>query len=128
MNYLTARAFAREMRKNPTPAEKVFWQRVRGRQLGGAKFHRQFVFEYRTLADAKSFFIVDFYCPAHHLIVEIDGPIHDLRKEYDHFRESILATRWAKKILRFTNAAIIDDWPQVRQQLLEQITPPPPKE
>lgn len=118
MNYLTARAFAREMRKHPTKAEKFFWQKVRDRQIAEAKFHRQYIFEYRTLEQRKSYFIVDFYCPAHRLIVEIDGPIHDLQQEYDRFRESILTTSWPKSILRFTNEEILDNWSVVKSKLL----------
>jgi very-short-patch-repair endonuclease len=121
MNYLTARAFAREMRKHPTKAEDFFWQKVRGRQLAGAKYHRQYVFEYATLEQRKSYFIVDFYCPAHRLIVEIDGPIHALQAEYDRFRETILTSSWPKSILRFTNEEILGDWSKVSAILLDRL-------
>lgn len=35
------RYVARQMRREPTPAEDLLWQRLRGRQLSGFKFHRQ---------------------------------------------------------------------------------------
>ena len=30
-----------ELRKGPTKAEHLFWQRIKGRQLMGYRFHRQ---------------------------------------------------------------------------------------
>jgi hypothetical protein len=32
---------ARKLRKNCTPAEKILWERLRGRQIDGIKFRRQ---------------------------------------------------------------------------------------
>ncbi len=36
---------ARELRQRQTPGEQRLWQVLRNRQLGGYKFHRQFVLE-----------------------------------------------------------------------------------
>ena len=46
--------FARQLRKEQTEAEKVVWEMIRKRKLGGFKFRRQHVIEG---------FILDFYCP-----------------------------------------------------------------
>lgn len=59
---------AKALRKDPTDAEKIFWQKVRDRQIDGYKFKRQF---------PVGPFIVDFACPAQRLVVEIDGGQHD---------------------------------------------------
>ncbi len=58
---------ARSMRREPAPAEKKLWSRLRGGQLDGFRFRRQ-----HPIAG----FIVDFYCPAIALIVELDGDSH----------------------------------------------------
>ena len=60
--------FARALRKHPTRAEDILWQRLRGSRFHGAKFRRQVPFDR---------FVVDFYCHAAKLVVEIDGVQHD---------------------------------------------------
>lgn len=64
--------FARELRKNPTPAEKALWKKLQCRRLGGWKWKRQAV----ILG-----FIVDFYCPQAGVIVEVDGRGKDPKKQ-----------------------------------------------
>lgn len=62
---------ARENRKNPTIAENLAWEKIFSRkQFYGFKFTRQKML---------SGFIVDFYCSALQLVVEIDGEIHKNR-------------------------------------------------
>ena len=57
---------ARQLRKNSTLAEILFWKAVKGKSMG-IEFHRQVpVDEY----------IIDFYCHELKLAVEIDGSIH----------------------------------------------------
>jgi very-short-patch-repair endonuclease len=46
MTYEEILAFARELRKKQTPAEKFFWQKVRNRRLFGKKFTRQFIIQH----------------------------------------------------------------------------------
>lgn len=58
---------ARELRKNSTPAEIVFWKMVKGKAFG-VEFHRQV---------PMLNYIVDFYCHEIGLTVELDGSIHD---------------------------------------------------
>ncbi len=55
---------ARELRKNMTEAERHLWARIRGKQLNNIQFYRQ-----KNIGN----FIVDFYCPAAKLILEVDG-------------------------------------------------------
>ena len=54
----------RQLRKQATPAEKILWKHLRNRRLNGIKFRRQ---------HPLGRYIVDFYCPTHRLVVEIDG-------------------------------------------------------
>ena len=56
---------ARDMRKQPTPAEDLLWEALRGKHLGTPQFRRQQLI--RGL-------IVDFYCHSARLVVEVDGP------------------------------------------------------
>ena len=58
---------ARELRKNQTDVEAKLWSRLRGRQVAGAKFRRQFII---------GSFIADFCCYEQRLIVELDGGQH----------------------------------------------------
>lgn len=89
---------ARHMRQHPTKAEAMLWNELRGKKLAGFKFRRQHPI--RT-------FIVDFYCPAKKLVIEIDGPVHDMQKEYDELREDYLKTL-GYKIIRFDNQQVSD--------------------
>jgi very-short-patch-repair endonuclease len=62
---------ARELRKNMTDAEKRLWSKIRRKQLKKIQFYRQ-----KNIGD----FIVDFYCPAAKLIIELDGGQHFSKK------------------------------------------------
>ncbi|MFM6975269.1 MAG: endonuclease domain-containing protein [Sphingobacteriaceae bacterium] len=57
----------RNLRKNATSAESVLWKLLKNEQTG-RKFRRQHRIEN---------YIVDFYCPAESLIIELDGEIHN---------------------------------------------------
>ncbi len=74
---------ARSLRRNETPAEALLWQAIRNRKLDGRKFRRQVPI---------GAFVVDFYCAAERLVVEVDGPVHESQQEADQIRqESIVA-------------------------------------
>ncbi len=64
--------YARGMRKNPTQAEELLWQELRGRKLNNLKFRRQ---------QHMKGYILDFYCDAVRLGVEVDGAIHLQEKQ-----------------------------------------------
>jgi very-short-patch-repair endonuclease len=57
-------------------------------------------------------FIVDFYCAAAHLVVELDGPIHAAQADYDAARDLALAAHNVR-ILRFTNREVDDELDRV---------------
>lgn len=75
-------AFARANRKVPTPAETLLWQKVlRGKQFGGYKFLRQ-----KPIGP----YVVDFYCAALNLLIEIDGDIlNNLPGVYAHLQQQL---------------------------------------
>lgn len=85
-------------RKNPTEAESVLWDMLKGNKLG-AHFRRQHI-----ILD----YIVDFICLDKGLIIELDGGYHDdpRQKEYDEARTAHLH-RLGYTELRFKNEELL---------------------
>ncbi|WP_342241365.1 endonuclease domain-containing protein [Inquilinus sp. OTU3971] len=83
----------RALRQSQTEAERLLWRQLRGKRVGDLRFRRQY-----PLGN----FIVDFVCLAARLVIEVDGPSHDLTVDADERR-----TRWLEsqgfRVLRFTN-------------------------
>ena len=71
----------KELRANATEPEKKLWSALRGRKAAGLKFRRQHPIEP---------YIVDFYCMAACLVIELDGDSHDNSLEYDLVRAAYL--------------------------------------
>jgi len=90
-------ARARELRRVMTPAEARLWDGLRGWKV--AKFRRQHPLER---------FILDFYCPAARLCVEVDGGVHDVLEERDAARTAHLATLGIR-VIRFRNEEVLSD-------------------
>jgi very-short-patch-repair endonuclease len=101
---------AHSLRQRMTPAEAVLWQRLRANQLSGLHFRRQHVL---------FGFIVDFYCHETRLIVEIDGEVHSLQKEFDLQREAILSGR-GLRMIRFTNQQVHQDIESIIQEITKE--------
>ncbi len=72
---------ARGFRKEPTRGEEVLWTIVRGRALDGRKFRRQ-----QPIGP----FVVDFFCAAERLVVEVDGGVHESQVQRDRDRQECL--------------------------------------
>ena len=72
---------ARELRNNPTDAERHLWRHLRNSQLRGCKFRRQEVLDR---------YIVDFVCFEPKFIIELDGGQHSEQQEYDEQRTKYL--------------------------------------
>ncbi|MBY3175692.1 endonuclease domain-containing protein [Rhizobium leguminosarum] len=95
------RANAKRMRKAMTDAELKFWNELRAHRLMGLSFRRQM-----PIAG----YIVDFACPTHRIIVEIDGSQHALAANvsYDDTRtQRLQSDGWT--VLRFWNDDILRD-------------------
>ena len=90
---------AKAMRQNMTPAERSLWGALRTNRLDGLHFRRQQIIEG---------FIVDFYCHAERLVVEVDGPVHRRQVEHDVERSRIL-TALGLRVLRIRNEEIMQD-------------------
>lgn len=114
MTYGKLKDFANENRKNPTQAESILWDYLKGKQLG-VSFRRQHVIgEY----------IADFICLSHHLIIEIDGNYHQLPEQQSSDEERTKRLEeLGMKIIRFTNDEIIGNIEMVINKIKEQIAP-----
>jgi len=89
---------AKEKRKNPTEAESILWNLLKGKQLG-YKFRQQHPMD---------IFIPDFVCIEKRLIIEVDGDYHLTPEQIqlDDAREQKL-TDLGYRILRFSNDEVI---------------------
>ena len=89
----------KELRQESTFAEQLLWNEIRNGKLNELKFKRQ-----HSIGN----YIVDFYCAAKRLIIELDGGVHDTKeqKEKDKLRDENLR-EMKFTILRFTNEEVI---------------------
>ena len=91
-------ARARQLRRRMTPAEAALWQRLRNNQIDGLHFRRQQIVVG---------FIVDFYCHAASVIVNVDGEIHQDFKAADAERDTIF-TAHGYLSLHVTNTQVLN--------------------
>jgi very-short-patch-repair endonuclease len=109
-------SFCRELRKNQTPAEILLWSHLRDRRFFGHKFLRQHPIcgSYRN--NDPLYYIADFYCDAAKLVIEADGPIHLLKKDYDQNRDEVMKAM-NLKVLRFENDLILNETNAVLEEI-----------
>jgi len=100
---------ARRLRQELTPAETYLWSALSRRQLAGLKFRCQ---------HPVGQFIVDFYCPACKLVIEVDGTTHIQQQDYDNIRTEQLQA-YGYQVLRFTNEEVLRDRPTVLAVIAE---------
>jgi very-short-patch-repair endonuclease len=107
---------AREMRANPTDAERRLWSILRDRRMPSAKFRRQHVI---------APYIVDFACLERALIIEADGSQHADNRS-DVRRDAYLRAR-GFRILRFWNNDVLENAAGVFDAIAGALhTPHPP--
>ena len=99
-----AKIVCRDLRKNSTKAERIFWEQVRNRRFCGKKFYRQYPI-FHDITGKETFFIADFFCFEEKLIVELDGRYHQYRLKEDEERTKIL-NQLGLNVIRFTNDEI----------------------
>ena len=91
----------RELRRQLTIAEARLWNHLKGRSLGGKKFRRQ---------HSVGPYILDFYCPAEGLAVELDGAAHDYEAAQDRDARRTLFLQGAGiRVVRFENREVIEN-------------------
>lgn len=98
---------ARELRNNMTLSEKKLWKGF----LQGSEYNwlRQKPLDH---------YIVDFYCPAFKLVIEVDGSHHFTEEglTYDKVRTDILSI-YGLKVIRFTNNEVLKEFEAVCEKI-----------
>lgn len=108
----------KSLRNNPTEAERLLWTYLRQRRFHGLKFRRQ---------EGIGRFIVDFYCPAKRLAIEVDGIHHKgaEQQKYDHERDRFLNACYIK-VVRFYNREVVLNIDGALKKLEKVVFPPTP--
>jgi very-short-patch-repair endonuclease len=91
-------SLAKRLRHEMTPAARALWIALRRNGLDGFHFRRQQVIEG---------YIVDFYCDAAKLVIELDGSVHEEQWKYDESRDKAISLRGVR-VLRISNDAMRD--------------------
>jgi very-short-patch-repair endonuclease len=96
-----------------TDAEIILWSKIRMKQLNNSQFYRQ-----KIIGN----YIVDFFCPKYHLIIEVDGGQHysDEMLNADRDRDETLRSM-GLTVLRFTNVDIFKNIEGVVPRILENL-------
>lgn len=112
-NRFPQRITRNKLRKGPVEAEAILWSKLNRRQRLGKKFRRQY---------SVGRYIVDFYCPAMQLVIEIDGDSHkgNEAKQYDQVREKFLKAL-GLRVIRFSNADIRENLSDVLETIDDQV-------
>jgi cysteine desulfurase/selenocysteine lyase len=105
---------ARELRNNPTDAEKLLWSRIQHEQLG-VKFRRQH--------PIKPYY-ADFCCIEKRLVIEVDGGQHNESKR-DERRDAFMQNL-GYKVLRFWNNEVLGNTDGVLERIAHELTALPP--
>lgn len=86
------------LRDNCPEAERILWSYLKGKQILGYKFRRQF---------SIGTYVLDFYCPSLKLAIEVDGEYHNTKnqKEIDLERQKVIE-EYNIIFLRFKNYEI----------------------
>ena len=98
---------ARHLRGQMTEAERLLWQHLRKRQIGGLKFRRQ---------HPVGPYVLDFVCLETGLVIEVDGGQHGEQQSYDEDRTAWLERR-GYRVLRFWNNEVLGNSEAVRETI-----------
>jgi len=100
----------RRMREHPTVGEDLLWRELYLRKLG-VKFRCQVILRG---------WIVDFYCPQLHLVVEVDGASHAGNEHRDRYRNKALG-ELGFRTLRIPDSLVRNDMPSAIRLIKECI-------
>ncbi len=103
---------ARNMRNNPTDAEKKLWRMLRGKQVNGFQFYRQ-----KTIGR----YIVDFYCAKLNLVIEVDGGGHFEETQMQADKErTVFLVGMGLNVLRFSNLDVLKNMDGVMRTIFDK--------
>jgi very-short-patch-repair endonuclease len=105
---------SRRLRAEATAAEEMLWQALRGDRLDGFRFRRQHAIER---------FVLDFYCPARRIAIEVDGGVHDEPDQAarDQARTQALEAHGIA-VFRLRNEQILGDLPGAVEQIRHAVS------
>lgn len=101
----------RSLRNNATAPEAILWLRLKGKQVEGLKFRRQF---------GVGPYVLDFYCPELRLAIELDGEVHNTSwgESHDEIRTKFLMENNIN-VLRFKNEVVYQNIEAIVQEIRE---------
>lgn len=106
---------SRDLRNESTLAEVLLWKELKQNKTG---------FEFLRQKPIDNY-IVDFFCPAINLAIELDGSSHENKVEDDTFRQGQLEALGIT-FLRFTNEQVKKDIKGVIRRIMKKATSLPP--
>ena len=107
------RATAKKLRVNTTPHERVPWRALKELPIEGTHFRRQ-----APIGP----YVVDFFCPAKRLLVELDGGHHseDATAKRDSERQAWLEQE-GYRVIRFWNSDVTSDLRAVMEKIYLEV-------
>ncbi|HEU0082847.1 MAG TPA: endonuclease domain-containing protein [Bradyrhizobium sp.] len=107
------RTAAKKLRASTTPHERILWRALKELPMSGTHFRRQ-----APIGP----YVVDFFCPAAHLIIELDGGHHneDKAAKRDQTRQLWLE-REGYRVIRFWNSDINSNMEGVLEQIYTEL-------
>ncbi len=101
----------KSLRNNATIPEAILWRRLKGKQVNGLKFRRQF---------GVGPYVLDFYCPEIRLSIELDGEVHNNYsvEEYDNIRTSFLNENNIREF-RFKNDVVYHNIESIVEEIIQ---------
>ena len=109
---------ARELRRDPSLAEKLCWEAVRAHRMEGIKFRRQY---------PVGPYFADFACVSKRLVIEIDGDHHADKAEAGARRTAFMENLgW--EVVRFGAAETVHNpegiWAAIQALVSDGASPP----
>jgi very-short-patch-repair endonuclease len=106
----------KKLRNGSTDAEKKLWQALRKKQILGYKFTRQY---------GIGKYVVDFYCSAARLAIELDGSqrMNPENLRYDKDRTDFINSQKIK-VVRFWDNDIFNNLPGVIDIIIKELKSP----
>jgi len=100
-NEASQKLLRQSLRNNATSSEAILWRALKGKQIDGLKFRRQF---------GVGPYVIDFYCPEIRLGIELDGGVHktSYTNEYDEMRTMFLNENRIR-VMRFDNEVVYNN-------------------
>jgi very-short-patch-repair endonuclease len=107
------RAAAKKLRASTTPHERILWRVLKQLPVDGTHFRRQ-----APIGP----YVVDFFCPAKHLIIELDGGHHndDETAKRDHERQFWLEQE-GYRVVRFWNSEVTNEITAVLERIYVEL-------